>query len=113
MYETGVTFSAWQSCAGELVTSNEWPSSGGEATLSFSGTHGCARPTPDEFDLDNRGVAPLLALTIRATEPALLKLVDTSEGFISITNCDDQTSELAIDFGYGEIVFGYNVGWDP
>jgi hypothetical protein len=112
-YENGVSVSDWMSCAPEIVTGGTWPASGSEVTLRFNGPGGCARPAPDPGDIDGRGVVPLMVLSVRSTADALLRIVATAQGDIPLTNCSAITSPVSQDFGFGEIGFGFKIGWDP
>jgi len=112
-YETGVAVSGWLSCATQAVPSETWPGSGSEITLQFDGPDSCARPMPDPFDGSHFGIVPLAILSVRATRPALLKIIPTQQGIIPITDCSGTVTNLPLDFGLGEIGFGYKIGWDP
>ena len=112
-YERGVTVTSWLSCAAQATPSQTWPDSGSEMTLRFESPDTCARPQPDPDDQAHFGVVPMAVLIVRASEPALLKVVPTSQGVIPLTDCSGIVSELPLDFGLGEIGFGYKIGWDP
>jgi hypothetical protein len=112
-FESGVTVSAWRSCADEVVPGEGWPAANTEITLRFTANGGCVRPTPDPNDLEHRGIIPLLVLSVRSSSNALLRLIPTTQGSIPLTNCSSVTTPLNLDFGLGEIGFGYKIGWDP
>ena len=109
-YDPSVIVSGWLSCAALASPSETWPDSGSYITLQFSGETGCAHPTPDPYDAGHRGVVPLLELSVRATAPGLLRFVGAENELAQLTDCSDSLSAV---YEYGEVGFGYKLGWDP